>query len=95
MPALQKLYNEYKDKIDFIFINSGEEKIDVDEYMKNYDLDLPVGYDYSQNFVDNFEVIGYPTTILLDKDKNLVDTILGSRSYEEFEEMLLTKHLLN
>ena len=88
MPALQKLYNEYKDKVDFIFIESGEEIVDVDDFIASNNYNFPVAYDVNQSFSTNFAIEGFPATFILDKDKNLISTLLGSRDYDEFKSEL-------
>ena len=72
---------------------------EVDEILEDSDVSYPI-LKYSYDF-DIFQTGYVPTTILVDKNGNIIDTgessydgidstmIVGSRSYDEWEDLIL------
>ncbi len=101
IPDLQELYEEYKDDgllIIGVYSENGMED-EVDEILEDSDVSYPI-LKYSYDF-DIFQTGYVPTTILVDKNGNIIDTgessydgidstmIVGSRSYDEWEDLIL------
>jgi thiol-disulfide isomerase/thioredoxin len=70
LPDLQKLYNDYNDKVEFLFI-SNESKSVIDEFMKKSEFDLPVYIPVSQ-YPTDFETNSIPTSFLINKNGEVV-----------------------
>ena len=66
MPDLQSLYEEYHDKVDFLIESGGK-------------YTFPVGYDESGDFSLKGGVVGFPTTLVVAKDKTISDYFIGAR----------------
>lgn len=80
MPLFDTTYREYKDKVNFIFLNVTdglqETKETAQEFLKNKDFSFPVYYDTNLEGVSAFQVAAYPTTVLI-KEGKVVQTIQG------------------
>lgn len=88
MPGIQNVYEEYKDKMDFILIDEGEPKSDVDEFIKEATYTFPVGYDEDNVYGIMFNIDAIPTTYIVGKDKTIKKYILGSTEEETFKEYI-------
>ena len=88
MPDLQNLYEEYKDKVDFLMINSGESKEIADSFISKEGYSFPVGYDEEGLIANRFNFVGFPTTIIIDNNKNISNYIIGARNKSQFKEYI-------
>ena len=81
MPDLQSLYEEYHDKVDFLMVDSGESKKIVQDFLieSGGKYTFPVGYDESGDFSLKGGVVGFPTTLVVAKDKTISDYFIGAR----------------
>lgn len=79
MPSLQKLYNDYGDKIAMILVTSEEEKVVLD-YLKDFNYDLPVYFQRS-TLPPSFQVRSIPTTFLIDKKGNILTEKKGAANW--------------
>lgn len=70
MPDLQKLYNDYGDRVEFMFI-SNEPKDVVSLFLEKKDFNLPTYMPLSQ-FPANFETNSIPTSFLINKKGEIV-----------------------
>jgi thiol-disulfide isomerase/thioredoxin len=66
MPSLQKLYNDYKDKIAFVFATTDTKK-DVDRYFSAKEYNLPT-YNIVSNIPEQISTRSIPATFILDKE---------------------------
>ena len=89
MPGLQKLYEEYGDKIDFVMINLGETKETINDFLsENKTYTFPIGYDLSENLGTKFSIVGIPTTYIVGKDKIIKNYIVGARDENQFKDYI-------
>ena len=70
MPDLQKLYNDYGSKVEFLFV-SNEEAEKVNRFMTKKKLSLPTYKPLSQ-YPDDFETSSIPTTFVVNKEGEIV-----------------------
>ena len=77
MPSLQKLYDDYQDKMVFIFLTN-DEKPKVDAFLKKREFTLPVYYQASEA-PSRLSTVSLPTTFLIDQNgKILIDEVGAS-----------------
>ena len=90
MPDLQDVYDEYKDKVDFIFINCGDSKEIISSFLNDMEgkYTFPIGYDESDELALKFNVTGIPTTYVLNSDNTISDMVVGARSGDEYRKLL-------
>lgn len=88
MPGLQNLYDSYKDKVDFILIDSGETEEDVNSFISEEGYTFPIAYDLDNAYSIKFNITAIPTTYIVGKDKKIKKFFLGATSEEDFKAAL-------
>lgn len=101
-PELLKLYANYKDKGFALVFLSLDDLSEVDTklkpFLKKNNVDFTTYYNTFQkpeeliDYIDKSWVGAIPSTYIYDKEGNLKSSILGSKSYEQFETEI-TKYL--
>lgn len=89
MPSIQNLYEEYRNKMDFILIDLKESKQTVQDFLiENEFFTFPVGYDTTDIYGDKLNIISIPTTFIVGKDKIIKNYIIGMRTEEQYREYI-------
>ena len=88
LPMIQRLYDIYKNKIDFILVNCGEDKNTVDAFLKKKNFSFQVGYDIDNVYTSHYKILGIPRTIILGKENNVYADITGLQSFEEIDKII-------
>ena len=87
MQTLEKVYNEYKDKVEFVLIDvldsSEETKENGIKLKEEQGLTMPIYFDRNHIAISKFGAPGFPTTYFIDKDGN-INKIRASMLTEEF-----------
>ncbi len=76
-PNIQKISKEYN--VVTIASQSGTDK-DIKKYMKQNNINFTFVNDYDNNYAKKFNITVFPTTLIYDKDKNLVFSEIGYTS---------------
>jgi len=92
MPMIQKLYDDYKDKIEFVFVTT-DSKEKVESFYKKNSYDLPT-YTMVTNSPKEFEVSSIPASYLLDKNGNIVISKVGAADWNSNKVRKLLDELL-
>lgn len=79
MPSLQNLYNDYQDKMVFIFLTN-DDKTKVDAFMKKRDFTLPVYYQLSEA-PSKLHTNSLPTTFLIDQNGKILIEEVGASDW--------------
>lgn len=79
MPSLQKLSNDYKDKIDILIV-SNENRDIVYRFITQNDYNVPA-YVFSGKAPETFNVTSIPRTFLLDRDGNIIIDETGAANW--------------
>jgi len=79
MPSLQNLYNDYQDKIVFIFLTN-DDKSKVGAFMKKREFTLPVFYQAS-NAPSKLSTNSLPTTFLIDHNGKILIEEVGASDW--------------
>ncbi|MCR5836170.1 MAG: TlpA family protein disulfide reductase [Lachnospiraceae bacterium] len=82
MPAFQKLYEEYGDKMQIVAVNYAEPKEDVKQFLKENEYTFPVAFDENAEVAAKYPSQGIPYTIIVDKDGAIYKTFVGAQSAE-------------
>jgi len=85
LPELQKIYNKYNNDIDFIFISCDTSKLDIDTYLFNSKINIPIGYDLNSSVASLYNVRSIPASFLINKNTSMAETLIGARSYDDIE----------
>jgi len=84
---LRKLYEQFKDQIDFYGINvTTEEKPEnIKDFIKKNNLQYPILLDEHKHTADLYELHALPTMFLIDKEGYIIDTfhVVDSLELEE------------
>ena len=71
MPALQRTWDEYKDKgVVFLGVAIYDEPVEVADFAKRYDITYPLAVDTGAQLIVEYNVTSFPTTFLIDKNGN-------------------------
>ncbi len=79
MPLIQKLYNDYKDKVHFILVTS-DDVAKVEAYYKKNGLDLPTYNMYTKE-PDLFTTRSIPATYIVSKKAKVVVSTVGAADW--------------
>lgn len=89
MPDIQKAYEKYGSKVQFMIIDavgaSGETKASFVKYIKSKGYTFPVYYDNDQSALEAYGITTFPHTFFIDKNGNLSDQILGATNYDDLK----------
>ncbi len=83
MPAMERLYQRYKDKglvVLAISVDTDGAPI-VTPFVREYKLTFPIGLDRKMAVAEEYGVRGLPTSFLVDKRGTLVGLALGPREW--------------
>lgn len=95
MSSLQELYDDYNQKIEFVFVTDDSFKT-VNQFLKKNDYNLPI-YRSVSNFNKIFEVKSIPRTFLVDKNGKIIIDKTGAANWnsetvrEIIDKLILTK----
>ena len=92
MPDLIKTYNQYKDKgLEVIAVSMYYDPPSrVISFTKNNNLPFPVVLDSNKQIISKFNNVKLtPTSIILDKNGNVINTIIGEINFNDFNKNLV------
>lgn len=82
MPAFDKLYKEYGDKVEFMMVNQTDGARDtmegVKEFIENEGYAFPVYYDVNNEAYTVYGATSIPATLFINKDGEIVEGRLGA-----------------
>lgn len=79
MPDLVSVYKEYAGKgLMMLAVDVGEKTSVVMDYVKEIGLSLPVLLDSNSDVARRYRVVGYPTTILIDRQGVIQEVRIGA-----------------
>ncbi len=93
MPSLQKLYNDYKDKIEFVFV-TGDSYKDVNLFLIKNNYTFKV-YRSTNGYLEVFDISSIPRTFLIDKKGNIVIDKTGAANWNSDSVRETIDNLLN
>lgn len=70
MKYFEELYNQYKDEVVFLMVNSTieDDKDEANKYITGQGYTFPIYYDITGNAINSYKVTGYPITMFINKD---------------------------
>lgn len=70
IPKVKALYEAYGDQIEILAINVGlnDSLSNVEDYIKEYDIQYPIAFDTNSVISEQFGVFGTPTQVVIDID---------------------------
>ncbi len=92
MPDLRDLYNDYGDKVEFLFV-ARDQREKVDAFMAKHGYDLPVYYELDLTPSQIYSA-ALPTTFIIDKEGAIVVAEVGSAAWNSPQTRELLDRLL-
>lgn len=84
MPALQNVYEAWKDKgVQLIGINLSEDKLSVESFARQVGAKFPILLDRNRQTEKKFGLKQYPTTFFVRADGTIEDVVIGGPLTEE------------
>jgi len=93
MPSIQKLYDDYKDKVEFVFITN-ENPAKVNSFLKENNYSLPAFNQLTRN-PKEFRVSSIPATYLINKKGEIVVHSIGASDWNSAKIRKLLDELIN
>jgi thiol-disulfide isomerase/thioredoxin len=88
VPALERVQDEYKGRLVVIGAAVFSSDQDVELFYRDFAINYPV-ISGSYDLMDKYgRVSAFPTTIVIDQKGDIVGTLVGSRTRDQFEEIL-------
>ncbi len=96
MPAVERLYQRYKDLgLVVLAVSVDAEGAEaVSPFMKEYKFTFPVGLDPKMSLAAEYAVRGLPSSFFVDKDGNLAAMVIGPREWDSKTAHALVELLL-
>ena len=88
MPLLEAASQKHAENLTVLGINEGDKKYDVKSYIKEENITFRVLLDESENVGYLYGIVGYPTSIFIDKNGIIQAIYLGELSHEQLESNL-------
>jgi thiol-disulfide isomerase/thioredoxin len=89
---IDKLYSKYKNSVDFVAVSGHQtgmdgqtpsSELDVLNFAKRFDVKYPVAYDGSLDVAKKYLQGGFPTLVVINRDKTVSYITSGETSYSE------------
>jgi peroxiredoxin len=95
VPKLKEIYTALKEKgFVIVGVHTTEDSEKMAAFVKKQKIDWPVVIDAEGNKTSKtYNVEGYPTTVLIDKNGKIVETYLGDHPDQETIEKLLKQEV--
>ncbi len=89
MPYMNELYETYHEKgVEILALNADETPLVIDAFIQKYDLKFPILQDKGQKILRLYNVQPLPTTVLINKDGQVVQVVTGTQTKQDIEELL-------
>lgn len=88
IPALNELHKQYEAQG---FTVVGVSHDDTAEMVRDFQKEIPMDYKVlvgGDKFSEDFGLVGFPTTFVIDRDGRIREKILGEKTKEQFEEKI-------
>ena len=96
MPAMETMYNRYKDKgFEILAVNAGEKEQDVLAFLKNNRYTFPVVLDQDGKVNGAYGVRAIPTSYLIDREGKIILRMTGSINWDTPKIRAALEMLLN
>ena len=92
MPAFQAMWEQYGDEVEFLMVNlvdnASETVKSAQDFLATTDYTFPVYFDTEQSAAYTYSIYSIPTTIFVDADGNLVNSIKGAMPQATLEQYI-------
>jgi thiol-disulfide isomerase/thioredoxin len=83
MPAMERLYRALPhDEFELLAVAIDEDVDDVDEFLSRYELSFPILLDLDQTVYAEYQTMGVPESLLVDRQGRIVERYVGPREWD-------------
>lgn len=94
MPSMQRAWGELqKEGILMLGINVGEDEDTIFQFSANYPVDFPLLLDLDSTVINQWPVMGLPTTFVVDTKGRIAYRAIGGREWDDPELLALVRAL--
>ncbi len=84
MPAMERLYQATRDRgFELVAISVDDAGTDVEGFVRRMGLSFPVLLDTDQATSRTYQTMGYPESLLLDREGTIVERYVGPKPWDE------------
>lgn len=83
MPLINEVYQSNQSDVATLFVNAGESKGTVNEFLTAHQFEFPVMIDATGKVAGLYGIVGLPVTYIIDKKGNLHQSIVGEITSSE------------
>lgn len=94
MPSINSLHNKYRNDVEFILVSPNESIEILKEFARNNDYNLPI-YTAISHTPSQLQTNSFPTTIIIDKNKNITYKMTGAHNWDTEEVHGILDELIN
>lgn len=90
MPAIQRVYDRYKDKdLEVLAVNIAETEVTVDGFVRHLDLTFPILMDKNREVTKQYGIGPIPSSIFVSPEGKVVGKVSGQMAEGQIESMVL------
>ncbi len=94
MPSMQRAWEQLKKAgIVMLGIDVGEDEDTIFQFTANYPVEFPLLMDLDSKVIDQWPVLGLPTTFVVDTEGRIAYRAIGGREWDEPELLALVRAL--
>ena len=83
MPSLVKLKEKYRDNLEILAVNVGEDKTTIEKFTNAMNINFPILQDLTSNTTKNWKVYVYPSNYIVDKAGKLRYAAKGALDWQD------------
>ncbi|SMO48515.1 TlpA family protein disulfide reductase [Melghirimyces algeriensis] len=88
MPHLQEAYDQYKDQVNFIMVNTQDKELGMKTFLEDNGYTFPVVVDQTEEVSQKYSIFNIPQTFIVNSEGEITKRIMGSMSKEQLEEIM-------
>lgn len=87
---LVRIYKHYGDELEIIGINAThvDNETKARAFVKEHDLQFTIVFDVAGQATEAYQLVGYPSTYLVNPDGQVVARMAGLRTYSQFRQVI-------
>ena len=96
MPAMERLYQRYRDKgLVVVAVSIDSEMVVIPPFVKQNKLTFPIGHDPKMALAERYGVRALPSSFLIDRQGNLAALAIGPRAWDTKASYAVIESLLD
>ena len=88
MPEMNKIYPDYKDKIEFFSVSIDDAKADYEKYTKESSFAFPMYWGDKNAIIKDYALQGIPASYIVDKHGTIIHSHIGAMNEQQLRDFL-------